>query len=281
MEYPSNQWVDYVLEICTGINHFVVNGVKVFIAMTDMDYPQDSHVHNDIEFMCVKRQKLTNILCENEILTLPQNHIMPFLPMQRHGCASPVTIHQYIAFAFPPEFYNKFLGSFGDFNLNFKNIPFPASSKFDYLVGYLFSEFCGNNNQAIMEKIVELIFLELTQSYLNNQNKNSVSESSLQKAKAFLDAHINLKYDLEETAKVAGMSKFYFCRKFKEEYKISPSNYLLFKKLEYSKFMMAMSDKNLSEISIELAFDSLSHFLTQFKNQYGISAGNYKKTLVK
>lgn len=277
-EYP---WIDYVLEICTGINHFIVDGVKVFIAMNDMNYPADSHVHNDIEFMCVKRQTLTDVLCEENTLDLPINHILPFMPMQRHGCAKAMVIHQYIAFAFPTEFYEKFLGTINDFDFQFQNIPFPASSKFDYLVGLLFEEYVSEKNDFVMKDLVELIFWELCRSYLDFTRSGSKPNVGLLKAKRFLDEHINLPFDLEETARTANMSKFYFCRLFKDKFGVSPNTYLLSKKIEKSKSLITTTNKSFTDIAMELGFDTLSHFTKQFKKLCGITPGTYKKTILK
>lgn len=278
-QYP---WIDYVLEICTGINHFIVDGVKVFIACNDMEYPADSHVHNDFEFMCVKRQTLTNVLCEDRVLTLPQNYIMPFMPMQRHGCATPVVIRQYIAFAFPFGFHEKFKEELPDFDFNFKNIAFPASSRFDYLVGYLFECYSSQKSKAVMQRIIELIFLELCQdynSYISQQKNPKIS--GLLKAKTFLDSHIFLPFDLEEAAKVANMSKYYFCRLFKESFDMTPNEYLITKKIERAKIMIATTEKTLTDIALEMRFDSIGHFSKHFKKICGISPSAYKASIVK
>lgn len=281
-------WIDYVLDICRGINFFTVDGVQVFIACTDMQYPADSHVHNDFEFMCVKRQTLTNVLCEDQVLVLPQNHIMPFIPMQRHGCASPVIIKQYIAFAFPPEFCQKFHDEIPLFDFVFKNLPFPASPRFDYLVGYLFESYSAKKSQNILKRIVELIFVELCEPYIKHTAQFAASAArkvtnsgGLQKAKAFLDEHLNLPFCLDEVAKVANISKYYFCRMFKAYYGVTARDYLEIKKIEYAKSEMATSDKSLTAIAAELRFDSLGHFSRQFKRQCGVSPGAYKSSIVK
>lgn len=274
-------WVDYVLEICAGINHFEVEGVKVFIAMNDMEYPADSHKHNDIEFMCVKRQTLTDVLCNDTVVTIPKNYILPFMPMQNHGCAKPMIIHQYIGIAFPPEFFNKYIGEIDGFDLNFRNIPFPASHRFDYLVGYLAESHAHGKSQKVLINILELIFVELCYDYLNFIGEKTQSDSGLTKARTYLDRHIFLPFNLIETAAVANISKYYFCRLFKEEYGLTPREYLLTKKIEYAKRQIAETGRTFTDIALELKFDSLAHFSTQFLRLTEISPGEFKKTLIK
>lgn len=284
MSNSSNKafpWIDYVLEICTGITHFVVDGVKVFIACNDMEYPADSHAHNDIEFMCVKRQQLDDILCDDKVLSLPCNHIMPFMPMQRHGCNKAVVIKQYIGIAYPPEYYNKFIGQINNFNFNFQNIPFPASSRFDYLVGYLFESYAKNSGEATLKCILELIFLELCRDYLDYIEPTKQPQSELNRAKCYLDNHINLPFNLDETARVANLSKYYFCKQFKENFKVTPSEYLMNKKIERSKNLMMTSDMSVTEIALSLGFNSLSHFSRHFKQLTGLSPSEFNKKIVK
>jgi AraC-like DNA-binding protein len=76
---------------------------------------------------------------------------------------------------------------------------------------------------------------------------------------------------LDELAKLSGRSLSAFKRDFQEEFHTSPAFWLKNKRLEYADFLLRNSTKNVSEISTEIGYESVSHFIKTYKEKYGIT----------
>ena len=69
----------------------------------------------------------------------------------------------------------------------------------------------------------------------------------------------------------------YFCRKFKQTFKDTFSNYLNAFRLEKAKTLLAHTSKQISQIANDCGFESNSYFGKTFKEFYGVTPLNYRK----
>ncbi|WP_439582197.1 AraC family transcriptional regulator [Dyadobacter bucti] len=76
---------------------------------------------------------------------------------------------------------------------------------------------------------------------------------------------------LNELARLSGRSLSAFKRDFQEEFQTSPAAWLKNKRLEYSDFLLRNSTKNVSEISTEIGYESVSHFIKSYKEIFGVT----------
>ncbi|MCE7062960.1 response regulator transcription factor [Dyadobacter sp. CY343] len=76
---------------------------------------------------------------------------------------------------------------------------------------------------------------------------------------------------LDELAKLSGRSLSAFKRDFQEEFHTSPAFWLKNKRLDYADFLLRNSTKNVSEISTEIGYESVSHFIKTYKEKFGVT----------
>ncbi|WP_031528454.1 AraC family transcriptional regulator [Dyadobacter crusticola] len=76
---------------------------------------------------------------------------------------------------------------------------------------------------------------------------------------------------LDELAKLSGRSLSAFKRDFQDEFHTSPALWLKNKRLDYADFLLRNSTKNVSEISTEIGYESVSHFIKTYKEKYGFT----------
>nr|WP_295929314.1 response regulator transcription factor [uncultured Dyadobacter sp.] len=74
---------------------------------------------------------------------------------------------------------------------------------------------------------------------------------------------------LNELARLSGRSLSAFKRDFQDEFNTSPALWLKNKRLDYADFLLRNSTKNVSEISTEIGYESVSHFIKTYKEKYG------------
>jgi len=94
---------------------------------------------------------------------------------------------------------------------------------------------------------------------------------------AFLYDHINLNITLEELASKYGLSTSSFRRLFVKRLGTSPHKWIKDQRLNYARCWMLFSQKPVSEIYLELGFESISHFSREFKKKFGYNPSKTTK----
>ena len=78
---------------------------------------------------------------------------------------------------------------------------------------------------------------------------------------------------LDELSRLSGRSLSAFKRDFQEKFEISPALWIKNKRLEYAGLQLENTHKNVSEISMEIGYESVSHFIKAFKEKFGKTPG--------
>ena len=95
--------------------------------------------------------------------------------------------------------------------------------------------------------------------------------------KRYIDLHFKEPLTLEQLAEDAHMNKFYLSHAFKQEYGISPINYMITKRIEESKYLLAETDLSMSQIAQLLGFSSSSYFSQVFHRTQATSPKEYRQ----
>ncbi|GAB2530088.1 helix-turn-helix transcriptional regulator [Spirosoma aerophilum] len=74
---------------------------------------------------------------------------------------------------------------------------------------------------------------------------------------------------MNELSRLSGRSLSAFKRDFEEHFHTSPGHWIRRKRLEHAHFLLRNTDKNVSEVSMEIGYESVSHFIKAYKSQYG------------
>ena len=72
------------------------------------------------------------------------------------------------------------------------------------------------------------------------------------------------------------MNKYYLSHAFKREYGISPISYMISRRIDESKYLLAETDLSMSQIAQLLGFSSLSYFSQVFRRTQGIAPMEYR-----
>lgn len=73
------------------------------------------------------------------------------------------------------------------------------------------------------------------------------------------------------------MSLGNFLLTFKQTTGISPNKYLTSLKLTYAENQIQLQNRNISEIAWELGYQNISHFVSLFKERFGVTPKQYIK----
>jgi AraC-like DNA-binding protein len=92
----------------------------------------------------------------------------------------------------------------------------------------------------------------------------------------FISTNTNQRINVSDIAANIGKSRSYISRKFKAEMGLDLNTYIMNKKLEEAKSLLAFTDKSINEISNYLCFSSQGYFQNVFKKIYGITPNEYR-----
>ena len=92
----------------------------------------------------------------------------------------------------------------------------------------------------------------------------------------YIDLHFKEPLTLEQLAEEGHINKFYLSHAFKREYGISPINYMISRRIEESKYLLAETDLSMSQIAQLLGFSSLSYFSQVFRRTQNCSPMEYR-----
>jgi AraC-like DNA-binding protein len=96
----------------------------------------------------------------------------------------------------------------------------------------------------------------------------------LVQAKLFIDSHYSEKIDLTDIADEAYFSKFHFIRAFKNIYRKTPHQYLIYVRIEKAKVLLK-SRITITDVCYAVGFESLSSFCGLFKRMVSATPATY------
>lgn len=131
------------------------------------------------------------------------------------------------------------------------------------------------------ENVVRGIMLELFSLLLRNYRDASASDypdgkairryRTIYPAIHMIRADCNTEHTVDELALACNVSKYHFCRIFKEATGMSAVEYRNETRLQTAEILIKTTDMTVAEISRSCGFDDPAYFSRCYKNKYGIS----------
>ena len=107
--------------------------------------------------------------------------------------------------------------------------------------------------------------------------KIGIHQSRLvRKARDYILAHIGESVTTEALSRELGLNRTYLCKLFTEETGLTINQYVTQIKMEEGKRLMDITPKSIAEIAEYLGYSSQSYFQKVFKNQFGMTPGEYR-----
>ena len=105
---------------------------------------------------------------------------------------------------------------------------------------------------------------------------SNASQPRLLRARAFIDRHYDQPIDLAQIGAQAGFSRYHFLRLFRTAFRETPHQYLMRRRIERARALLAASDLSITEICFAVGFQSLGSFSTLFHRSAGCSPRAYR-----
>jgi len=146
----------------------------------------------------------------------------------------------------------------------------------------LFSYFLGTKSPSV--SLLKIKLEEFIVNVLENKKNQALiaycrdlMTASKVDLRSIMEDNFNNHLDISDFARMSARSLATFRRDFKSCFGIPPGDWLRKKRLDYSKHLLATSDKTVEEVVFEAGFKNRSHFSRIFKNKFGISPSHFRK----
>lgn len=171
----------------------------------------------------------------------------------------------------------------GERDCIFPAIASPTNTRLDYLQGQLRtlsqSSCDGDSRLKVDTLALDLASTLLHTLYRANrripvrleQRQKQLHLESIERAKEFLHAHFEKEIKLSDIAAAACLSEYHFLRIFRSLTSSTPYRYLLDVRLQHALQLLRETNSSITEICFASGFQSLSHFISTFKKQFGAS----------
>jgi AraC-like DNA-binding protein len=138
----------------------------------------------------------------------------------------------------------------------------------------------------LVEKFHDLLYLLLKVHTRTIEEMNLLSATRfatraelyrrLHYAKDYADAFFTSQITINDMAEIAGLSPNHLLRMFRQVFHQSPYQYLLRRRLEHAQNLLRRTNRSVTEICMEVGFESLGSFSWWFHRRTGLSPLNYR-----
>ncbi len=102
----------------------------------------------------------------------------------------------------------------------------------------------------------------------------------IQQTIEFIEGHLSEEINIDNLAKMASLSPFYYQRLFSRLIKKPVAEYIKLRRMARATETLLQKDKRILDIALELGFSSHEHFTRTFNTTFGMTPGDYRKNPV-
>jgi AraC family transcriptional regulator len=107
--------------------------------------------------------------------------------------------------------------------------------------------------------------------------RGGLSGSQLRRVVAFMTEHVADNLALDELASLVNLSAKHFARAFRQSTGVPPHRWLIERRIDRAKNLLATADLGLAEIALACGFADQSHFTAAFRRGTGVTPGTYRQ----
>ena len=120
-------------------------------------------------------------------------------------------------------------------------------------------------------------------SFLNDSRRagarGGLAPHNLQRALAFIEANLETSLQVRQLAAICHLSQFHFARQFRKSTGQSPHKYIVLRRMELAKELLANGGIPISEVTRRVGFRTQAHFTDSFRVHVGVPPGRYRREL--
>ncbi len=143
----------------------------------------------------------------------------------------------------------------------------------------------ASSTQQLNWSLLSLILaLHTNESHLQSvqpqvKNRDHKYHHKMQQVTAWIDLHLQENLGLDQAAAEFGLSRSLFSREFQRHTGKSFIEHCNARRVEKAATVLSTTDMNITEVAFGSGFSNLSHFHRQFKANYGLTPGAFRRKM--
>ena len=138
------------------------------------------------------------------------------------------------------------------------------------------------NELMVKSKLCELLFqfkkILVEDELQNMKNREHIAITRLKQVFMYIYKNFNRKLSIQEIAQYAGYSECYFMTLFKKTTNLTVVNFINQIRIAKARQLLCDTDFRISEIAMQVGFTNFSYFIRSFKDKYGMSPSQFRKS---
>lgn len=132
--------------------------------------------------------------------------------------------------------------------------------------------------ELLIESLFRELVIFLVRQYGQSNDERLRPVLGLAKAASYAEEHFVEPIELGDLAKVAGMSPNHFIRVFRDTYRMTPIQYVIRLRLARAARLLVNPEYNVTAAALASGFDDSNYFSRLFRQKYGISPRQYRRS---
>ena len=261
----------------------LIKGIKFSARLTDY-YDELEHSHTFYEIVIITTGSITHVTGKNvSELTVGDGFLIcPDIKhkyIRKDSCIHRDIMISEDIFKEACDYIDASLYS----NLREKGFVRFKMSKNDVLsVEDMISTFFETSNKIDRNSYAKIISCSVIGHIFSYEKLGSYRSNGFKsKCLTSINENYNLPDALERLRKDLGYSEVYFCKKFRESFSETPTDYINSVRIQNASYLLVSSSYNINEICETVGFLSIPYFIKLFKRYYGTTPAAYRKTAKK
>jgi len=113
-------------------------------------------------------------------------------------------------------------------------------------------------------------------SQLRPLMRGGLTPRAHRRVREHIEGHLDYRISIQDLAAIADLSMYHFARAFKRSEGVSPHNYLLHRRIQRARALLASTDVAIAVIAVACGFSDQSHCARRFKERVGITPARYR-----
>lgn len=136
-------------------------------------------------------------------------------------------------------------------------------------------------SRLFVQGLAQSLAVHLIRNYASGEarddRKAALPGFKLRRALAYLEDHLADPFSLARLAATVGMSEFHFSRLFKKATGLSPSRYVIRRRVARAQRLLQETNASIIEIGMSVGYSSPSHFAQVFRRETGLPPSHYRR----
>jgi thiosulfate/3-mercaptopyruvate sulfurtransferase len=143
------------------------------------------------------------------------------------------------------------------------------------------SERTETGSEAIIDRLADILFIEVLRAYIKKQSGNSgsiaVTDPKIGRALEEFHAEPGNNWNVENLAAIAFMSRSAFAERFQKLLGSSPMNYVTRWRMQYAHSKLTDSTDSIGDIAESCGYNSEESFAKAFRKEFGVSPKSVRR----